>query len=160
MAHNNTFPIPSCHECSLQSAGRCPTCHHTLCLDHFPRQEHTPCRAQLEQHAADYICYVCGAAVQPQQWSSAVFAHYVDTYRCAGCQRYLCDKLHTQVREEDVQLVRDGLRSHRYHITKRYCSICAPMRRIGGLTGAAWLAVTLSGFAATGLLVYVQAFHH
>lgn len=139
MSQPIVYPIPSCSECGIQSAGRCPTCHHSLCLDHFPLDEHQPCATRLIEHKQDYVCYVCGAPVHPQQWSTAVFAHYIDYQTCAGCKRYICDELHTRVRDEDVRIERDGLRSHRYHYTRRYCDACAPARRFGGLVGAGWL---------------------
>src|SRR5258708_35205100 len=33
----------------------------------------------------------------------------------------------------------DGVRSHRYHVTRRYCGMCAPLRAVGGLIGAGWV---------------------
>ncbi len=143
-------PVASCTECGLESAGRCPTCHRTLCMDHFGRGEHQPCADRLSAHADKYVCYVCGVPVRPQQWSTSVFLHYVDSSVCQGCGRYICDQRHTAVQDESVRIERDSLRSHRYHMTARYCSVCAPLRRMGGLIGAArWstLAVTLAGAA-------------
>ncbi len=159
MAYLAAYPIPTCKECGLQSAGRCPSCNRSLCIDHFPREEHHPCRTRLARHARDRLCYVCGTPVAPQQWSSAVFAHYIDEHRCAGCHRFVCDDLHTRTRVEDVKIVRDGLRSHRYHLTKRYCGLCAPFRRVGGILGATWLLVGISGVSAASLLTYVEIFH-
>ncbi len=84
----------------------------------------------------------CGVAVLPQQWSTAVFAHYVDSGCCEGCGRYVCELTHTALRDEAVEIVRDGLRSSRYHVTHRYCALCAPLRHIGGIVGAVrWLAI-------------------
>src|SRR5579863_5511582 len=109
-------PVPSCRMCGLQSAGRCPSCHHELCIDHFPCQRHEPCATRMSKHASEYTCYVCGGPASPQQWSSAIFAHHVDRYLCAGCKRPICDEYHTKLVEEDIVLMRDGLRSHRYHV--------------------------------------------
>lgn len=153
MAQINVFPVASCTECGLASAGRCPTCHCSLCMDHFGLEDHQPCATRLVQHAADYACYVCGSPVVPQQWSTAVFAHYIDSYRCAGCLRYICDNQHTRLRDESVEIARDGLRSHRYHITLRYCDVCAPLQRLGGLRGVARVAVVLLGVAAIAFFV-------
>lgn len=153
MAQINVYPVASCTECGLASAGRCPTCHCSLCMDHFGLEDHQPCATRLVQHAADYACYVCGSPVVPQQWSTAVFAHYIDSYRCAGCLRFICDNQHTRVRDESVEIARDGLRSHRYHITVRYCDACAPLQRIGGLRGVARVAVVLLGIAALAFFV-------
>lgn len=153
MAQTNVYPVASCVECGLASAGRCPTCHHSLCMDHFGLEDHQPCATRLIQHAADYACYVCGSPVIPQQWSTAVFAHYIDSYTCAGCRRYICENQHTRIRDESVEIARDGLRSHRYHITQRYCDVCAPLQRLGGLRGASRVAVVLLGIIVIALIV-------
>jgi hypothetical protein len=143
MAPGSSMPaVPSCAECGLESAGRCTVCHRYLCIDHFGFEEHQPCADRLVAHAHEYACYVCGVAVLPQQWSTAVFAHYVDSGRCEGCGRYVCELTHTALRDEAVEIVRDGLRSSRYHVTHRYCALCAPLRHIGGIVGAVhWLAI-------------------
>lgn len=143
-------PVPSCTECGLESAGRCPTCHRSLCIDHFGITEHQPCAKRLAAHPEKCVCYVCGVQVRPQQWSTSVFLHYVDSGKCQGCGRFICDAHHTVVQDESVKIERDSLRSHRYHMTARYCGLCAPLRSFGGLLGAArWstLAVTLAGAA-------------
>ncbi len=144
-------PAPSCAECGLESAGRCPTCHHSLCIDHFDLPDHQPCAQRLAAHGAEYVCYVCGVQVQPQQWSTAVFAHYIDSCTCAGCHRYICEDQHTRRKSESVELVRDGLRSSRYHTTRRYCALCSPLRGIGGLLGASRLA---TGACVAGLTAF------
>lgn len=153
MAQPTVYPIPSCTECGLASAGRCPTCRRSLCMDHFGVEDHQPCAKRLAQRAADYVCYVCGVPVRPQQWSTAVFAHYTDSYRCRGCHRHICDAQHTRFSDENVEIVRDGLQGHRYHITRRYCAICAPLRHIGGLIGASWWAAGLSTASAIAFFV-------
>ncbi|HKV83581.1 MAG TPA: hypothetical protein VJN88_03435 [Ktedonobacterales bacterium] len=135
MAQSSPYPVPSCAECGLASAGRCPTCHHHLCIDHFGLDDHQPCAAYHAKHAGKYICYVCHGPVQPRQWSTAVFAHYIDSSRCRGCHRYVCDTLHTRRRRQSVKIVREGLQSHRYHYTQRYCEICSSLRIFGGLVG-------------------------
>lgn len=160
MTYRATYPVPTCTECGIQSAGRCPSCRATLCMDHFARDEHAPCAKRLRKTEQQRHCYVCGVPVQPQQWSSTVFAHYIDNGRCAGCHRYVCDDLHTSVRVEDIKLVRVGLQNHRYHITRRYCALCAPLRRAGGLLGAAWWAVGVAGVVVASGLTWVEVFHH
>jgi hypothetical protein len=150
----SVFPVASCTECGLASAGRCPTCHRSLCMDHFGLEDHQPCATHISEHAADYVCYVCGAPVVPQQWSTAVFAHYIDSYTCAGCNRYICDTQHTRLRDESVEIARDGLRSHRYHVTLRYCDVCAPLQWVGGLRGASRAAVILLGAGIVAFLVF------
>lgn len=132
------YAIPSCAVCGIQSAGKCPTCHHNLCVDHFPLDAHPPCAARAERQSAKMRCYICGDAVKPQQWSTAVFAHYIDSHVCEGCHRYVCAAKHTAHQIEDVEIKRDGVRSQRYHIIKRYCPVCARLRIFGGLIGAGW----------------------
>ncbi len=128
-------------------------------MDHFPCEEHAPCAARLRRHADEYKCYVCGAPAVPQQWSAEVFAHYIDTHKCAGCHRPICDESHTRLVDENVTISRDGLRSHRYHVTRRYCDLCAPLRFFGGLVGAAWWLVGVGGTFAAVLLVYSELAH-
>lgn len=138
MAQADIYPIPSCAECGIQSAGKCPTCHHSLCLDHFPVDAHQPCAARAAKQAKHMHCYICGTTVRPQQWSTAVFAHYIDAHTCAGCRRYICNDKHSAHQQEDVVIRRDGVRSHRYHVTRRYCPTCMRLRVFGGLIGAGW----------------------
>lgn len=157
MGQPNVYPVASCVECGLASAGRCPTCHHSLCMDHFGLEDHQPCATRLIKHAADYVCYVCGAPVVPQQWSTAVFAHYIDSYTCVGCRRHICDNHHTRLRDESVEIARDGLRSHRYHVTQRYCDVCAPLQGVGGLRGAARAAVVVLGAIVIAVIALLQS---
>lgn len=138
MATANIYAIPSCAECGIQSAGVCPTCHHSFCVDHFPLEAHQPCATRIAQRAMKMRCYVCGDPVKEQQWSTAVFAHYIDAHTCEGCHRYICESTHTATMLEDVAIKRDGVRSHRYHQIKRYCPVCSPLRPFGGLIGAGW----------------------
>ena len=154
MAQFNLYPVPSCAECGLQSSGRCPTCHHHLCSDHFPAEEHDPCANRLATHASEYVCYICGAPTHPQQWSTASFAHYIDSQKCVGCHRSICDTQHTRFSKEDVRIARDGMQSHRYHYTRRYCPTCARLRLFGGLIGAAWLLASVVGVAAIAFLAF------
>lgn len=158
MGQRSVYPIPSCAECNLASAGCCPACRRHLCPDHFARDEHRPCAARLLAHADDYICYVCGAEALPAQWSTSEFAHYIDYGRCNGCKRSICDELHTRVREEQIEIVRDGMRSQRYYVTQRYCDSCAPLRTFGGIMGACRWLLALSGVVVTGTIVIVQFF--
>jgi len=127
MPQPTVYPIPTCVECGLASAGRCPTCHRHLCMDHFGLEDHQPCAERGRKRAATTVCYVCGVPVQPQQWSATLFAHYIDSSRCQGCRRYICDEQHTALRYEAVEL------------TRRYCGMCAPLRAVGGLIGAGWV---------------------
>ena len=152
-SHMSVYPVPSCAECGLESAGRCPTCKRSLCIDHFGCEAHEPCATRLVKHADDYVCYVCGLPVKPRQWSTAVFAHYIDSGTCMGCKRSICDGQHTSVLDEAVEIGRDGLRSHRYHVTQRYCGVCAPLRRVGGLLGVSRLAVAALGAGVVAFLV-------
>ncbi|SRR5260221_2898865 len=148
------YATDSCYECELQVAARCPRCGHRLCMDHFPLDAHEPCSARLAATAQERICYVCGTEVAPHQWSTAIFAHYIDSQRCSGCGRYICDAQHTKRHFEVVRMVRENLRSNRYHVSRRYCDVCAPVWRLGGLTGATWWGVglALAGAAAVFLV--------
>lgn len=152
--------VPSCRECGIQSVARCPACHRPLCIDHFPRDEHEPCATNLRENAFRYACYVCGTPSLPQQWSATSFAHYIDPHICAGCKRYICDERHTKVRIDGVELAHDGMRSQRYHVTRRYCNVCAPFRHIGGLPGLVWGLVAIGGAAVAGMLVYLEFLPH
>jgi len=107
----------------------------------------------MAQHHEEYICYVCGAEVTPEQWSTAVFAHTVDSHACAGCNRYICDA-HTRRTDEQVKIMQDGLRSHRYHITARSCALCAPLRNAGGLVGMSWWLAGFVTVVLTGWFLY------
>jgi hypothetical protein len=154
MAAPSVYSADSCDECELQAQGRCPTCRHGLCMDHFPLEEHEPCATRLALTAAEHMCYVCGTPVTPQQWSTAAFAHYIDSQKCVGCDRYICDIRHTHLRSEVVKIVRDGLRSNRYYIIQRYCDVCAPVRRLGGLVGVSWWLVALSTVGAAAFYLF------
>ena len=143
------YPTQSCHECAEEAAGRCPACHHPLCIDHFSRHAHRPCATHLAEHQDEYACYVCGTALVPEQFSSAVFAHYIDNHTCGGCGRFVCDA-HTRRLDEQVKIVQDGLRGHRYHMTMRSCVLCAPLYRFGGLIGTTWWVAGLTTVIATG----------
>jgi hypothetical protein len=151
------YPADSCSECELQAGARCPTCRHSLCIDHFPLDRHEPCATRLAAPSSGSICYVCGIQVVPRQWSASVWAHYVDGMRCAGCGRHICDTRHTKVRMEALQVARDGLHSSRYHVTQRYCHACAPFRRVGGgLVGAAWWASGAAAAVAAVIFLFVR----
>jgi hypothetical protein len=125
----------TCAECPAEAGGRCPACHRWLCPDHFARQQHAPCAARQEQHAAEQSCYICGTPVLPTQWSLSLAAHYLDDGQCHGCGRAICTH-HTVRQQSSDRIVRDGLRGLRYRTTRRYCFLCAPLRRWGGLVGA------------------------
>jgi hypothetical protein len=110
----------------------------------------------MRTHAEDYRCYVCGVAVEPRQWSGSLFAHYIDYSRCAGCHRYICDERHTRRREEAIEIVRDGSRSQRYSVTRRYCELCAPLRPVGGIIGLSRWVVAIGGAVTAVSLVVAQ----
>lgn len=148
----NLYPTPSCHECANEAAGRCPGCKRSLCMEHFPRAAHKPCAADLVARSDEFACYRCGVAIVPEQWSTAIFAHYVDPHLCSGCGRFVCDD-HTRRRDEQVRIVQDGLRGHRYHQTARWCDLCAPVRRVGGLVGAAWWVAGMATVLLAGWFV-------
>ena len=154
MARLDIYPIPSCDECGIQSAGACPTCHHPLCVDHFSFEAHEPCSSRLAGHEAVHVCYICGTPSQPRQWSTEIFAHYVDLHRCEGCHRAICDEPHTAALDEKILVRRAGVRGHRYHMMKRYCTICVHLQRFGGLIGATWWLV---GVIAALALVIIAA---
>lgn len=147
------YPMTSCKTCEAEAAGRCPGCHNVLCMEHFPRHAHNPCARHLAHHQDEYLCYVCGAPIVPEQYSTAIFAHYVDTHTCSGCNRYVCDA-HTARRDEQVKIMQDGLRSHRYHLTMRACAVCAPLRSFGGLVGATWWVAGLVTVILTGWFLF------
>jgi len=150
---SSAYPFQSCHECEAEAAGRCPGCKHMYCIEHFPRHAHAACARHIAANHQEYVCYVCGEAVVPEQWSTAVFAHYVDNHMCSGCNRYVCDT-HTKKRDEQVRIKQDGLRSHRYHTVSRACQTCAPLRNTGGLIGTTWWIAGLSTVFLTGWFLF------
>ncbi len=152
---SSTPPVPSCYECSQEALGRCPDCHRGLCMDHFPRQQHSPCAQRQMKVAQTQVCYVCGSQVYPDQWSLARTSHCIDNFTCNGCGRYICDELHTKRKSELVSVVREGLRGHRYQYTMRYCDLCVPFYRIGGIKVLTRLVV-LAGTVVAGILFYLH----
>ena len=152
---STTQAVPSCHECSQEALGRCLDCHRRLCMDHFPRQQHSPCAQKQMKLAQTQVCYVCGSQVYPDQWSLAPTSHCIDNCSCNGCGRYICEELHTKRKREQTSVVREGLRGHRYQHTTRYCDLCAPFYRVGGLKGLARLIV-LAGTIVAGILFYLH----
>jgi hypothetical protein len=103
--------------------------------------------------AQTQVCYVCGTQVYPDQWSISRTSHYVDHYTCRGCGRHICDELHTGRKGEEVLIQREGMRGHRYQYITRYCDICSPLSRIGGIRGLARGLVVL-GTIAAGVFFY------
>lgn len=127
-------------------------------MDHFGYEEHQPCRERVAAATKNAACYVCGEPSPPRQWSTQLFAHYIDAGKCAGCGRPICDA-HTRVREERVEIHQDALRSHRYYTTRRYCDRCARWRVLGGVRGAIRLGVGVAvaaAAAAAGVLIYLH----
>jgi hypothetical protein len=105
--------------------------------------------------AQTQVCYICGAQVYPDQWSLSRTSHCIDEYRCQGCGRHVCDELHTQRKTEHINVVREGLRGHRYQITTRYCALCSPFYRIGGIRGLTrWLVI--AGTAGAAVFFYLH----
>ncbi|HLX58830.1 MAG TPA: hypothetical protein VKR83_17560 [Ktedonobacteraceae bacterium] len=144
-----------CHECNEEALGRCPDCHKGFCQDHFPKQQHSPCAEKQMRLAQTQVCYICGTQVYPDQWSLSRTSHYIDEFRCGGCGRHICDALHTQRKSENVSIIREGLRGHRYQVTIRYCGLCSPFYSIGGIKGLTrWLVVL--GTIAAGVLFYLH----
>lgn len=137
-----------CHECNEEALGRCPDCKRGLCQEHFPKQQHSPCAEKQMRLAQSQVCYVCGTQVYPDQWSISKTSHFVDQFTCAGCGRYICDELHTHRKKDMVIITREGLRGHRYQYVVRYCDLCSPFHRIGGLKGLARLIVAAGTVAA------------
>ena len=141
-----------CHECDKEALGRCPDCHQGFCEDHFPKNQHSPCAERQMKMAQTQVCYVCGTQVYPDQWSVSRTTHFIDQFKCAGCNRHICDELHTKSKAERVEIEREGLRGHRYQYTMRYCDTCAPLARVGGIKGLARLAVVVGTIALTVFL--------
>ena len=137
-----------CHECHEEAFGRCPDCHMSFCQEHFPKQQHSPCAEKQMKLAQTQVCYVCGTQVYPDQCSVSKTAHYVDQSVCKGCGRYICDDRHTGNKTEDVVILREGLRGHRYQYIVRYCDLCSPARRVGGIRGLTTGLVVLGTIAA------------
>ncbi|QBD78306.1 hypothetical protein EPA93_20805 [Ktedonosporobacter rubrisoli] len=130
-----------CHECNEEALGRCPDCHYGFCQDHFPKQQHSPCAEKQMKMAQVQVCYVCGTQVYPDQWSISRTSHFVDPFTCRGCGRYICDELHTKRKAEEVIIIREGMRGHRYQYTNRYCDLCSPFYRVGGVKNLTRLIV-------------------
>jgi hypothetical protein len=63
--------------------------------------------------------------------------------------------LHTQRKTEQLSIVREGLRGQRYQYTARYCDLCAPLYRIGGIKGLA-RCVVFAGTVVAGILFYIH----
>jgi hypothetical protein len=145
-----------CHECNEEALGRCPDCHNSFCQEHFSKQQHSPCAEKQMKMAQMQVCYVCGVQVYPDQWSLSKTAHFVDQFTCRGCGRYICDELHTHRKTDEVVIVREGLRGHRYQYTTRYCDLCSPLHSVGGIRGLTGMLVVAATIIAT-VLFYL---HH
>jgi hypothetical protein len=155
---NNQRNIPTarrCHECNEEALGRCPDCHLGFCEEHFPKQQHSPCAEKQMKLAQTQICYVCGTQVYPDQWSTSKTTHFIDQFTCRGCGRYICDSLHTQKKSEDVIIAREGLRGHRYQYILRYCDLCVPFERVGGIKGLT-RAIVVVGTIVVAIFLYLH----
>ncbi len=144
-----------CHECDEEALGHCPDCRQGFCQDHFPKQQHSPCAEKQMILAQTQVCYICGRQVYPDQWSLSRTSHYIDEFRCEGCGRHVCDELHTRRKTENVSIIREGFRGHRYQSTTRYCDLCSPFYRIGGIKGLTRWAVAV-GTVIVGVLFYLH----
>lgn len=143
-----------CHECDQEALGRCPDCRRGFCQDHFPKQQHSPCAEKQMRLAQTQVCYVCGTQVYPDQWSLSRTSHYIDNYMCHGCGRHVCDEQHTQRKSENISVIRDGMRGHRYQYIVRYCDMCSPLYKIGGIRGLTRWGVVLGTVMLTVFFVF------
>ena len=137
-----------CHECSEEAFGRCPDCHMGFCQEHFPKQQHSPCAEKQMKLAQIQACYVCGTQVYPDQWSFSKTSHYIDQAKCQGCGCYICDDLHTRHKTEEVVIVREGMRGHRYQYIVHYCDLCTPLSSFGGIRGLTRSMIIIGTIAA------------
>ncbi len=145
----------NCHECNAEAFGRCQDCDKGFCLEHFPKQQHSPCAEKQMKLSHEQACYICGVQVYPDQWSVAQRLHYIDQAKCNGCGRYICDEFHTHSKSEEVVIMREGLRGHRYQYIIRYCDLCHPFRGIGGIKRAVQGAVVI-GTLVVGILLFLH----
>lgn len=145
-----------CRECSEEALGRCPDCHYGFCQEHFPKQQHAPCAERQMRMAQLHACYVCSTPVYPDQWSLSKTWHVIDPATCTGCGRYVCDDLHTKRKVDNVVITREGLRGHRYQYISRYCDLCTPLYRVGGVRGVTRLVVSI-GTVVGAIFFYL---HH
>jgi hypothetical protein len=144
-----------CRECKAEAFGRCPDCSRGFCQEHFPKQQHSPCAEKQMKRSHEQVCYVCGTQVYPDQWSVSQTFHYIDQTRCNGCGRHICDDLHTQSKSEDVVIMHEGLRGHRYQYIIRYCDLCHPFWGIGGIKRVAQ-SIVVVGTIAVGIFFYLH----
>ena len=152
---SSTPPVRSCHECSEEALVRCHHCHKNLCMDHFPRMLHSPCAQKYMKQVKTQVCYVCGTQVNPDQWSLSRTSHRIANFSCNGCGRYICDERHTKVKKEQISVIREGLRGQRYQVTSRYCALCTPFSRVGGIKGLTYLTV-FAGTVIAGIFFYLH----
>jgi hypothetical protein len=154
-SHQKVNAARRCHECSEEAFGRCPDCHMGFCQEHFPKQQHSPCVEKQMKLAHIQACYVCGTQVYPDQWSFSKTSHYIDQAKCQGCGCYICDDLHTRHKTEEVVIVREGMRGHRYQYIIRYCDLCQPLSALGGIKGLA-RSIVLIGTIAAAAFFYLH----
>ena len=107
--------------------------------------------------ALTQACYVCGTQVYPDQWSFSKTSHYIDQASCRGCSRYICDDLHTSHKTEEVVIVREGMRGHRYQYISRYCDLCTPLAVFGGIKGLARGIVVIGTIAVGVFFIYTHS---
>jgi hypothetical protein len=101
------------------------------------------------------VCYVCGIQVYPDQWSLSKTSHFVDQFLCRGCGRHVCDALHTKRKTEDVVIIREGMRGHRYQYINRYCDLCTPLSSVGGIKGLARV-IAVAGTIAAAIIFFLH----
>jgi hypothetical protein len=144
-----------CPVCNEEAFGHCPDCGKGFCGRHFPKQQHSPCAEKHMKFSRQQVCYVCGTQVYPDQWSVSQTAHYIDRFKCNGCDRYICDDGHTRSKSAEVVIVRKGLRGQRYQYVIRYCDLCYPLRNIGGIKRVVQGVVVISTIVA-GIFFYLH----
>jgi len=63
--------------------------------------------------------------------------------------------MHTRRKTESISIIREGLRGHRYQSATRYCDLCSPFYRIGGIKGVTRWVVGV-GTVVAGVLFYLH----
>jgi len=137
-----------CQECNAEAFGYCPDCQRGFCLEHFPKQQHSPCAEKQMKLSHEQACYICGTQVYPDQWSVSQTSHYIDQAKCNGCGRYICDDLHTHSKSAQLVVRHQGIRGQRYQYIIRYCHLCHPFRGIGGIKRAVQSAIIIGTLVA------------
>ena len=87
----------------------------------------------------------------PSAYSSTRFAEYMSSMK-----NIRCAVMGFSLDETILSTAIEGFhRGHRYQITTRYCDLCSPFYRMGGIKGLArWIVV--AGTVAAGVLFYLH----